>query len=231
MFIADHMSSPPVTVKPDVPIPKVRRILQSHNFRHLPVVDENGQLLGIVTDRDIRSSYPSTVLISEKERKDCLKKLETTPVKAIMSESIATLTPFSTLDDALLLLDKSGVGALPVLDEHQHVIGILSIRDLMKAYKKLFGLGEHGSAMVVVEDDGKGKPLTRIVHVLEEHDIRFTRLIRTSEGEEEDSPGKIYLRVHTYNISAVHNALKEAGFTTAIPTPSGMMKHPTSPET
>lgn len=232
MFIADHMSSPPVTVKPNVPIPKIRRILQSQNFRHLPVVDEEGHLLGMVTDRDVRSSYPSTVLISEKERKDCLKKLETTPVKAIMTESIASLTPFSTLDDALLLLDKSRVGALPVLDENKHVIGILSIRDLMKAYKKLFGLGEHGSSMVVVEDDGQRKPLTRIVHVLEEHDIRFTRLIRTgTEEEKEDTPRKIYLRVHTYNISAVHNALKEAGFKTAMPTPSGMIKHPTSTET
>ncbi len=231
MFIADHMSSPPVTVKPDVPIPKVRRILQSNNFRHLPVVDDEGHLLGMVTDRDVRSSYPSTVLLSEQELKECFVRLETTPVKTIMTASIATLTPYSTLDDALLLINKSKIGALPVLDEDQRVIGILSIRDLMKAYKKLFGLGEHGSAMVVVEDDGKGKPLTRIVHVLEEHKIRFTRLIRTKEGEKEDGPTKIYLRVHTYNISAVHAALKEAGFKTAIPTPYGMVKQPTSQTT
>ena len=118
-------------------------------------------------------------------------------------------------DDALLLLDRSIVGALPVLDDDQRVIGILSVRDLMKAYKNLFGLGEHGSAMLVVDDDGKRKPLTRIAHVLEDHDIRFTRLIRTKEGDDEDGKNKIYIRVHTYNVSAVHSALEEAGFKTS----------------
>lgn len=211
------MSSPPTTITPDLPISKVRELLQSHKFRHLPVVDNENRLLGMVTDRDIRSSYPSSVLISEEERKKCLDILTTTPVSTIMTESIATLTSFSTLDDALLLLDRSKVGALPVLDDEQKIIGILSIRDLMKAYKNLFGLGEHGSAMIEVDDDGKRKPLTRIAHVLEDHDIRFTRLIRTKEGDEEDGKNKIYIRVHTYNVSAVHSALEEAGFKATLP--------------
>lgn len=219
MYIASHMSSPPITITPDLPISEVRELLQSHKFRHLPVVDNKNHLVGMVTDRDIRSSYPSSVLISEEERKKWLDKLATTPVSTIMTESIAALTSFSTLDDALLLLDRSNVGALPVLDDERHVIGILSIRDLIKAYKNLFGLGEHGSAMIVVDDDGKRKPLTRIAHVLEDHDIRFTRLIRTKDGDEKDGKNKIYIRVHTYNVSAVHSALEEAGFKTTLPKP------------
>jgi len=210
MFITEYMTKKPVTVLPDTPLPEVRELLKNKNFRHLPVVDEKGRLLGMVTDRDLRSAYPSSVLSGEKI-KAYLVDLEHTPVSAIMTRASFTLTSMSTLDDALILLDREKIGAMPVVDEEERVIGIFSTRDLMAAYRKIFGLGERGSAMIMVSHDGKRKPLSRIAKVLEEHEIRFTRLIRTEA--EEGKPGRIFLRVNTFNISAVHKALREAGFT------------------
>jgi len=214
MFITQHMTRTPVTVSPETLLPAVRDILQGRKFRHLPVVDGENHLVGIVTDRDLRSASPSSVL-SEERIKACHADFDQTPVSAIMSRAFFTLNPMSTLDDALILLDREKIGALPVVDEEQRVIGMFSMRDLMAAYRRLFGLGERGSAMIVVEHDGKRKPLSRIAKVLEEHNIRFTRLIRTEA--EETMPERIYLRVNTYNISAVHQALKEAGFALVLP--------------
>jgi len=214
MFITQHMTRNPVTIPPDTLLPAVREILQTGKFRHLPVVDEKNHLVGIVTDRDLRSASPSSVLPEERV-KACHAELDQTQVSAIMSRAFFTLNPMSTLDDALFLLDREKIGALPVVDQEQRVIGMFSMRDLMAAYRRLFGLGERGSAMIVVEHDGKRKPLSRIAKVLEEHSIRFTRLIRTeAEG---NAPERIYLRVNTYNISAVHQALKEAGFALVLP--------------
>jgi acetoin utilization protein AcuB len=214
MFITQHMTRNPVTVSPETPLPVVREILQKGKFRHLPVVDEEKRLVGIVTDRDLRSASPSSVL-SREQSKACASQLDKTPVSAIMSRASFSLSPMSTLDDALILLDREKIGALPVVDQEQRVIGMFSMRDLMAAYRRLFGLGQRGSAMIVVEHDGRRKPLTRIAKVLEEHNIRFTRLIRTeAEGA---IPERIYLRVNTYNISAVHQALREAGFSVALP--------------
>ena len=214
MFITQHMTRNPVTVSPETLLPAVREILQGGKFRHLPVVDGENHLVGIVTDRDLRSASPSSVL-SEERIKACHADFDQTPVSAIMSRAFFTLNPMSTLDDALILLDREKIDALPVVDEEQRVIGMFSMRDLMAAYRRLFGLGERGSAMIVVEHDGKRKPLSRIAKVLEEHNIRFTRLIRTEA--EETMPERIYLRVNTYNISAVHQALKEAGFALILP--------------
>ena len=214
MFITQHMTRNPVTVSPETLLPAVRDILQGGKFRHLPVVDGENHLVGIVTDRDLRSASPSSVL-SEERVKACHADFDQTQVSAIMSRAFFTLNPMSTLDDALILLDREKIGALPVVDEEQRVIGMFSMRDLMAAYRRLFGLGERGSAMIVVEHDGKRKPLSRIAKVLEEHNIRFTRLIRTEA--EEAMPERIYLRVNTYNISAVHQALKEAGFALVLP--------------
>ncbi|MFA7382470.1 MAG: CBS domain-containing protein [Desulfurivibrionaceae bacterium] len=214
MFITQHMTRNPVTVSPETTLPAVQEILQKGKFRHLPVVDERKRLLGMVTDRDLRSASPSSVLSAE-QIKACLADFDQTPVSAIMSSAIFSLTPMTTLDDALILLDREKIGALPVVDQEQRVIGMFSMRDLMAAYRRLFGLGERGSAMIVVEHDGRRKPLSRIAKVLEEHNIRFTRLIRTEA--EKEVPERIYLRVNTYNISAVHHALAEAGFAVVLP--------------
>lgn len=214
MFITEYMTAPPVSIPPHTPVPETSKLLNKYHFRHLPVVDNDNRLIGMVTDRDIRSAYPSNIL-SPDEIKSFLAELGKTPVENIMSLPRFKLTSFSTLDDALIVLDRENIGAIPVVDENSKLIGIFSIRDLIAAYRKIFGLGERGSAMIVVEHDGKRKPLSRIADILEEHNIRFTRLIRTEAAD--GKPGRIYLRVNTYNISAVHSALDEAGFNVVLP--------------
>ena len=211
MYITQHMTKKPCTVTAETKISEASKLLKDHNFRHLPVVDATGHLLGMVTDRDIRSAWPSTIgtkaeLISKRAM------VAEMPINEIMSIDVVFLTTFSTLDDALLLLGRKNVGALPVLDDSQKVIGVFSTRDLIQAYKELFGLGEKGSALVVVEDDDKPRPLTRIVHVMEEHDIHFSRIIKKEGKGVAGHGGLIYIRVNTFNINAMHSALEEAGF-------------------
>ncbi|MEW6288354.1 MAG: CBS domain-containing protein [Thermodesulfobacteriota bacterium] len=214
MYIARHMTSPALTVSPDTLLPDVREIMNTRRFRHLPVVDEQQRLIGMITDRDLRSAYPSS-LLPEDKRLAILEKVAKTEVRSIMSQKIIAITPLSTLDDALYFLSKEKIGMLPVVDEEQHVIGVFSVHDLMMAYKKLYGIGDRGSALIAVEDDGKPKPLTRIVRVLEEREIRFSRLTRV-HGEAGEKK-IIYLRVHTFNLNVVHKALKEIGMTMMVP--------------
>mgnify|MGYP001125084272 CR=1 FL=1 len=216
MYVALHMSSPALTVEQGLPIKEVRELLRSRNFRHLPVVDRENRLVGMVTDRDLRSAYPSSIL-GEVESRAELDRMARTPVSAIMSTSLVTLSPTSTLDDALYFLDREKVGAIPVVDENACVIGIFSIRDLIKAYKRLFGLGERGSALIAVEDDHKPRLLSRLVQVLEEHNVPFSRLVRTESGQGSVAPGIIYLRVNTFNVRAVHAALQSAGLAVIVP--------------
>lgn len=210
MYVSDYMTPTPQTVIPDASMGSVRRSLVERHYRHLPVVDEKGVLLGMVTDRDIRSAYPSSLSrghVGDAE----IEKVDRTPVSEIMSRKVVSLPEFATIDDALILFDGKKVGALPVVDAEGVVVGIFSIRDLLQAYRKLFGLGEKGSSLVAVKDDGNKRPLTRIAHVLEEHDIHFSRLVRV-KADDKRSSDMIYIRVNTFNIHSVHKALEEAGF-------------------
>ena len=139
MYISRHMTTNPITVSPAMNLPEARALLNDYHFRHLPVVDEQGILVGMLTDRDLRSAYPSSVLCDSESRL-VYEKVEKTEVAEIMSTDCISLTPDSTLDDALYLFDRDQMGALPVLEDGQ-VVGIFSIRDLTAAYKTSFGVG------------------------------------------------------------------------------------------
>jgi acetoin utilization protein AcuB len=214
MFIANFMTAPARTVTPETLLTEARELMTAGNFRHLPVVDEAGCLVGIITDRDLRSAFPAGVLDQE-EREKYLQRYVKTTVLAIMSEAVTCLPVQATLDDALLLFDRTRVGALPVVDNGRKLVGILSVRDLLTAYRQLFGLGEKGSTLIGVADDGDPRLLTRLTETLEAANIPFTRLIRT--GELGGQGAVIYVRVHTHNLNNVHNTLAGAGFKTLAP--------------
>ncbi len=208
MYIARHMTPDPITISSTVLLPEARSLLNDYHFRHLPVVDDKGQLVGMLTDRDLRSAYPSSVL-SNSERRLVYERVEQTAVAEIMSTDCVSLAPDSTLDDALLLFDRDQMGALPVLVD-ERVVGIFSIMDLTTAYKKLFGVGEKGSLLMALDDYGSPGIMTRIVTTLEEHEIPFTRLLRIHGG---GAGSTIYLRLNTYNITKVYTLLEDAGLT------------------
>lgn len=205
MFVRDYMTRNPVTVTPDVVISVVRDLLRDKGFRHVPVIDENARLLGVVTDRDIRSAYPS-LLVPEKERMAQLERMAQTPVKVIMSQNVVSLDCNATLDDALLLIDKKKVGAVPVINESGQVIGMFSIRDLMQAYSQLFGLAEKGSVLIILKNSEQADILSRILQTLESHNIVCTRLVRPIGS------AHIYLRVQTFNVRSVLALLRQEGF-------------------
>ncbi len=214
MYISFYMTLSPVTIGPDHPVVSALELLEQHDVRHLPVVDDEGRLLGMVTDRDLRSARPSSVL-SSAEQELVLDRVKGALVHSIMSTDLVRLHPCSTLDDALLLFRRRRVGALPVVDSAGKVVGIFSLQDLMIAYSRLFGLGEKGSALVALEEPSDGGNLATLVATLEKRGIRFNRLVRT--GHDASGGARIYLRVCSLNMALVQKAVEEAGFSLFTP--------------
>jgi acetoin utilization protein AcuB len=192
MYIADYMTTDPVTIFTDTPIPYARRLMSEHGIRHLPVIDRQRKLIGIVTDRDLRSAYPSSVA-SRSEKIVSYEQVERATVAEIMTTDCATLKPESTIDDALLLFDGRKVGGIPVVNEMDEVIGIFSLLDLTAAYKDLFGVAEEQSILLGVEDDGRDNILGKLVTLLAQNDVRLTRLLRLDDDEDN---ARIYMRVN-----------------------------------
>jgi acetoin utilization protein AcuB len=214
MFIRYHMTPSPITVTPDKTVAEAIDILEQFNIRHLLVVDEQGGLQGILSDRDLRSARPSSVARS-KERQHVEDQVNSTPVSVLMTRDCLSLSPNATLDDALLLFQSRKIGALPVINEEEKVVGVFTTADLMNAYRGLFGLGEMGSVLVSIEDKGDPQAMSKLVRVMEEKQVSFTRLVRSDGGSK--SKPMIFLRINTYNVRSVYKALEAAGFTIHVP--------------
>lgn len=214
MFIADYMTADPLTITADTLVPEARRLLDDNHFRHLPVVDEQKKLIGVVTDRDLRSAFPSST-VDDDTYQQMFEAVASTPVAAIMSTNCSCVSIEATLDDALLVFDRDKVGALPVVTEDDVVIGIFSMRDLTAAYKKLFGSAESGTSLIAVLDETKNRDsLSRIASILEENDVQCSRLIKIGQTSGFD---RIYMRVDSFKVGNVHKHLQDSGFTLLKP--------------
>jgi len=208
------MTADPLCLHPEMSLRQVRDLISGKSFRHFPVTDAAGRLVGMVSDRDLRSAFPSTAL-NPTVRQDQLERLEQVRVESIMSRPPIALPRDATLDDALLLFDRHSIGALPVVDHDARIVGIITVRDVLGAYRRLFGIGGAGSSLVAVRDDGRPSLMSRIAAALDACGIICTRLVRADSTDRPDGvPGTTYARVQTYNIHAVHQALRAAGLET-----------------
>ena len=214
MFIHYHMTPTPTTMHPNQTVAEAIELLARSSFRHLPLVDDEGVLAGVISDRDLRSAQPSSIARSS-QREAVENKIMQTKLSEIMSTSCRTLSPMAALDDALFLFEAHAIGSLPVLDEERRVIGIFTIGDLLKAYKNLFGVGERGAALISSVDDGDPDIISKLIHVMEEKKVHFTRLLRKAATRR--TKAMIYLRVTTYNIRAVQKAIEAAGYEIHVP--------------
>jgi len=118
--VAHWMTAHPYALAPEEPLTAACTQMQQHKIRSLPVV-EGGKLLGIVTDRDVRTH---------------LKYLESTTARQAMTTALLTVTPSMSIWDAARILRERKVGALPVLQDDQ-VVGIISTSDLLEALIEL----------------------------------------------------------------------------------------------
>ena len=106
MFIAKSMAANVITIGKDAAICEAQELMDRHRIRHLPVVSADDRLIGILTDRDIRSALPSSVLGRQDPRAQ-MPAMAALKVKDCMTPDPVTLMPKHTIQDALLLISKS----------------------------------------------------------------------------------------------------------------------------
>jgi acetoin utilization protein AcuB len=213
MFISKVMTRDVVTIDKDADISQAQEIMSKHLFRHLPVVDENNRLIGIVTDRDIRSVLPPSHLTRENSPEEW-KSSSKSIIKDIMTKNPVTISPQDTIQDALILLHKKHFGALPVVVDEQKLIGIISVRDLLREFINVLGLEEPGTLLCIIVENKIGQ-MKKIVDAISEENISFGSILVSRYWEK----GKraVFPYLLTQNIGPLKIKLKKMGFTLLDP--------------
>jgi acetoin utilization protein AcuB len=213
MFIARSMTRKVITIDPEAGVLAARDQLQRYKIHTLPVVGPEGTLVGIVTDRDVRSALP-TAILSEAELDRLEERVAQLKVKDIMTTQVVTLSPNNTLEDALLLMQQIHVGALPVIDRDRKILGIIAVRDLLRGITEVLGIDEPGTLLCILADDQQGQ-MKRIVDAITEEKIRFGSVLVARGWEKGKRAFFPYL--FTHNTMRIKKKLEGSGFTLINP--------------
>jgi len=127
------MSRKPVTVTDDDRMAHAIRTLKDHGFKHLPVVDRDGKVVGVITDRDLKRAGPSDATLLEVH--ELLYLLDQVRVSQIMSRTPVTVLPTTSVADAARLMVDKHVGCLPVL-QNDKLVGLVTATDLLTCLAK-----------------------------------------------------------------------------------------------
>jgi acetoin utilization protein AcuB len=153
MLVKQRMTRDPLVVAPDQPLADALRLTRARRIRHLPVVEE-GRLVGIVSDRDVRLAMPSPLTEPDDER---VAFLDRTPVSSVMKRDPVTVGPYDSVEDAAKEMRRRRIGAIPVTDAHGRLVGILSESDVLDAFVELLGPAGASSRLEVGMDDRPGE--------------------------------------------------------------------------
>ncbi|MFD2630613.1 CBS domain-containing protein [Oceanobacillus kapialis] len=143
MIIEDFMIRDVISVKKETTIKELLEKLVQHKITGVPVVDEEGKLLGMATDGDVirdiqpkgRTVYDifSLILVSEQaDLKDRLRYSLDRQVKEIMQKNVVTVKPKSPIDDAMAVFSKHHIKKIPVVNPANRVVGVISRGDLIR---------------------------------------------------------------------------------------------------
>lgn len=194
MLVRHRMTQQPVTVSPQDTLATAQEKMTAGHFRRLPVVHD-GALVGILTDRDVRRH----VGVEERTR-----------VGAAMTETPLTVSPLTTVEEAVQLMLKHQISGLPVV-ENGKVVGIITTSDVLRAFLEMTGASAPESVRIDLLQTEKGGDLAKAAALVNEigGEVLGVGTYRDPWSEQPI----FYLRLRGVDAAAASAALQNKGYT------------------
>lgn len=120
MLVKQHMSVPPITIRADADYKRALDLMQEHAVHHVPVLGPDGELVGILAERDL-------LLAATRYLQSGID------VADIMHRDVVTVSPDTPLEHAAALLARHKIGGLPVIAGKGEVVGVITETDMLVA--------------------------------------------------------------------------------------------------
>lgn len=205
MFVSARMTPSPVIVPPNTAIADAFSLMKINKFRRLPVV-EDGKLVGIVTDRDLREVSPSpATTLSVFELNYLLGKLQ---VKDIMKKAVITIRDDATIEEAALAMYTNKIGGLVVVDAAGGVAGVITETDIFKCLVDIMGLPE-GRTRLTLECGDKIGVLHDVSKVFRDLGIN---ILSMATHRLPDGKFQMVIRADSQDTALISERLTAAGY-------------------
>ena len=194
MQIREWMTRNVITVTPEASLFKASKLMKEHQIRRLPVVDDQGRLIGIVSDRDVKAASPSRA--TSLEMFELLYLLSEIKIRDVMTAPPVSISPDQTVETGALLMEEKGFGGLPVVDADNKVIGIITDYDIFKVLVDITGV-RHGGLHLAFEVDDAPGALRSIFDLLHAHKADIVSTLTSVSESIRTDKRRIYIRVRS----------------------------------
>lgn len=210
MLVRSRMTADVVTASPAITLAEALTLTRSHSIRHLPVL-ENGRLVGLVTDRDLRLAMPPIWVEQSEELRSALHKKT---VGEVMIRSIITTEPSVPIEDAARALYEHRIGCLPVM-ENGTLVGILTETDVLRSFVELFGHGV-GSSRIEIRMQNRPGELARVVRLIGiDYKVNITGMVVPPLIGTDDSVAIVHIQ--TLQPEPIIEQLRKLGYSAGSP--------------
>jgi acetoin utilization protein AcuB len=154
MLVYERMSRHPITVKPNTAVDAALKRMREEKIRRFPVVDNEGKLIGIVSDKDLLYAAPSPATsLSIYELHYLYSRIT---VEQVMSREVITVEENDPLEEAARIMVDNKVGGLPVMREGT-LVGIITETDIFKTFMEMLGARDQGLRLTLLCPNQKGE--------------------------------------------------------------------------
>lgn len=212
MFVERIMTRDVLHVAPDATFAQVSEIMRLKKVRHLPVVEADGRLVGIISHRDVQRAQPSTITtLDVGEVKYLLSKVSAAD---IMHKKVITCAPSTLIEEAARLMRPNKLGCLPVV-ENDRLVGIITSVDLLDFFLDITGCWVEGSTRITVSLPDQTGQLAALLATVSAHGGYIVSVVspRTPQSE-----GKriAMIRFDADDAERVITGLREAGYDLSV---------------
>jgi acetoin utilization protein AcuB len=153
MLVKDRMTPNPISGSPEMPVTEIQELMRTKKFRHLPILDSEGNLVGLVTQRSLLSALPSDVSgFSRFEISYILAKIQ---AHDVMTREVVTIDEDTAIEEAARIMADEKIGCLPVCNGEK-MVGIITDNDLFGIMVDLMGGRRPGIRLTISQPDRAG---------------------------------------------------------------------------
>lgn len=185
-------------------IKKANELLLENRIRSLPVTD-NGDLVGIISDRDLKKASVSDD--SGLDRHELIYLNTRIKVSEIMTPNPITVSPLLTVDEVVELMYVKKISGLPVIDEKGSLVGMITQGDIFRMMISLTGIEKKGSQIAVQLKDEPGS-IREVADLLRRYNGRIVSVL-TSYDEVPEGMRNVYFRASNLNPSKIEEMKAE----------------------
>ena len=207
-FIREKVRRNPIFIRPDASFFEAQDYIQVKGIRHLPVVDKDDRLVGIVTDRDVRKAAPSDATLLKAEELNYVLKNRKVSSFMTPKEKLISITSETPIEEAVQLMHDNKIGCLPV-QKGDKLNGIFTETDALDFLADVYGFKKKGIRLTIALEDKPGT-LLGVFEIFKKHNINVISLASPSFLVEGMRVAAI--RIGTEKYEPIVKDLKKAGY-------------------